>query len=292
MRNSILVSAMLDGLAGLIAISVVVGFWFASIRIALDFRALLWLAGMAFLVAGVVRGSAEEQLSIGHVTRICLPVLLGVAVLIVNDRHHRLATPIGLMVVAIIATACGILAREWWYYDPRIAACIAGGAMAALLVVPAITMGGSFEPKVRTVSEFVLSTNNRLTPSTSLQGRVVVLAFWASWCGPCHEEMPEVERAYEQYRSNERVAFYAVDVGWDGESAIDGERSYSDSHLEMPLAYDTGDVSKQFDIDAIPTLVLIDAQGRERFVHRGFSESEDLDAGLERHVQQMLDEGR
>lgn len=292
MRNSTSFSAVLDGLAGLAAIVVVVGCWFASVRIALDYRALFVLAGMAFLIAGAVRGSAEEQLSMGHVTRICLPVLLGVAVLIMNDRHHRLATPIGLMVVAVVATACGILAREWWYYDPRIAAGIAGGALAALLVVPALTMGGSFEPRVRTLSDFMLSTNNRAVPSTSLRGRVVVLAFWASWCGPCHEEMPEVERAYEQYRSDQRVAIYAVDVGWDGESVEDGERSYTDGHFEMPLAYDPGEVSKQFGIDAIPTLVMIDTQGRERFIHRGFSESEDLEAGLERHVQQLLDEER
>jgi thiol-disulfide isomerase/thioredoxin len=294
MRNSALVSAMFDILAGVAAIAIVVGSWFWWSRIALDSHALYVLAGMAFLVAGAVRGSGEEQLSVVRIAMVCSPVLLGMAVLIMYERHHELVTPMGLMVVAIMTTACGLSARGWWYYDPRVAAGIAGGALAAVLVVPVLfsVASGSFQPRVRTVDAFVLSTSDRTIPSTSLQGRVVVLAFWASWCGPCKEELPEVERAYERYRSDERVAFYAVDVGGNGESAEDGERSYMDSRLEMPLAFDSGEVSKQFDIDAIPTLVLIDAQGRERFVHRGWSESEDLEAGLAKHVEQLLEEER
>jgi len=285
---------MLDLLAGLAAIAMVVGSWFLWSRIALDSHALYVLTGMAFLVAGAMRGSGEEQLSVGRIAMVCSPVLLGMAVLIMNERHHELVPPIGLMVVAIMTTACGLSARGWWYYDPRVAAGIAGGALAAVLVVPALfsVASGSFQPRVRTVDAFVLSTSDRTIPSTSLQGRVVVLAFWASWCGPCKEELPEVERAYERYRSDERVAFYAVDVGWNGESAEDGEKSYMDNRLEMPLVFDSGEVSKQFDVDAIPTLVLMDGHGRERFFHRGWSESEDLETGLAKHVDQLLEEER
>lgn len=290
MHKDSMVSALHDGLAGLGATVFVVGARFASSQVALDARALIMVAGVAFLVAGAVRGSQEERLSVGQVARICLPVLLGAAVLMMNDRHHRLASPIGLIVVAVIATACGILAREWWYYDPRVAGGIAIGALAALVVVPAFLMSGSFEPQMREVKEFELTSGFRTISSDSLKGRVVVLAFWASWCGPCREELPEVERAYSRYRNDQRVAFYAVDVGWYGESAESGQWAYAENHLDMPLAYDSGAVTKQFEIDAIPTLILIDAQGRERFVHRGVSMTENLEAGLSKHVEQLIDE--
>jgi len=292
MLKSTQMTGLLDGLAGLAAIAVVVACWWVSISIAFDLRALFLLSGTAFLVAGAVRGSAEEQLSIWHVARISWPVILGVAVFVMNDRHHRLGTPIALTVVAIVATACGILAREWWYYDPRIAAGIAGGALAALLVVPALAMAGSFTPHVRQVDGFTLSAGYRAIPSSALEGRVVVLAFWASWCGPCHEELPVLERMYEQYRGNDHVAIYAVDVGWAGETEANGEDWLRQNRISLPPAYDTGEIAKQFDVDAIPTLVLIDAKGRERFVHRGFSESEDLEAGLSKHVDELLEEGQ
>jgi thiol-disulfide isomerase/thioredoxin len=283
---------MFDVLAGLTAVAVVIGCWLASSRIALDPYAASVLAGMAFLVAGAARGSAEEQLTVGQIARVCSPVLLGIAIVILKDPDHGLAVPAGLMVVAILTSAAGISARGWWYYDPRVAAGIAAGALALVLVVPVLhsVASGSFETRVRNLDEFVLSSDNRAISSTSLHGRVVVLAFWASWCGPCKEELPQVERAYWRYRSDQRVAFYAVDVGWNGETAEDGEGGYRQNHLTMPWAYDSGKISKQFEISAIPALVLIDAKGRERFFHEGWSDSDDLEGGLSKHVDQLLGE--
>jgi thiol-disulfide isomerase/thioredoxin len=215
---------------------------------------------------------------------------MGVAFLIMNDRHHRLGMPIGLMIVAVAMTACGLFARQWWYYNPRVAGGIGLGSLAAIVVVSGFLFGGRFEPRVRNVDEFVLSSGGNLISSTSLQGRVVVLAFWASWCGPCRVELPQVERAYWQYRNDNRVAFYAVDVGWDGETDKDGEGAYKEIHLDMPLAYDQGEISKQFGIGAIPALILIDAKGRERFVHRGVNVFEDVGSGLSQHVGELLEE--
>ena len=283
-------SRSLDALAGLTAAAVVVGSWYSFSRIALDPRALFLLAGLLFLAAGAIRGSGDKQLSMPRTLRVSAPVLLSAVILIMSDHHHRLATPAELIFAAVVATASGLLARLWWDHNPRVAAGIGIGGLAAAVIVPAIALSGSFVPRFRTPDAFVLTSDNRSIPSSSLQGRVVVLAFWASWCGPCREELPQVERAYEHYHGNDRVSFYAVDVDWDGESAEDGRNGYIENHLTMPLVYDTGEVSKQFDVDAIPTLVLMDARGRERFVHRGLSFTENLETGLSNHVQDLLDE--
>ena len=54
--------------------------------------------------------------------------------------------------------------------------------------------------------------------SSHLRGRTVVLAFWATWCPPCRQELPEVQKVYDRYRENTKVAFYVVGEGWEGDT--------------------------------------------------------------------------
>jgi thiol-disulfide isomerase/thioredoxin len=283
-------------LTGLAAITIVVAGWFASIRVALDFRAMFALTGTAFLFAGFARGEAEweapGELSLWHIARVAAPALLGAVALVMIDRYHRPGVPIGVFAVALITATAGLYARRYWDTEPRVSAVIAGAALTAVVVVPALSAVDSFRPSVRDVDPFVLSSGYRTIPSTALQGRVVVLAFWASWCGPCHEELPELERVYRRYSGDERVAIYAVDEGWSGETETNGENWLRENRLDLPPAFDTGKIAREFNIDAIPTLVLIDTKGRERLEHRGYSESEDLEAGLSKHLDELLEEGR
>ncbi len=98
----------------------------------------------------------------------------------------------------------------------------------------------------------------------SLRGRIIVLNFWATWCQPCRQEMPAMERVA---RSSDAV-FLAIDLQEDGAKA----RSFLDSlgitHLQPLLDLD-GAVTRRYGVVALPQTFFIDAQGVIRHIAHG-----------------------
>ncbi|MBX3441702.1 MAG: redoxin domain-containing protein [Planctomyces sp.] len=97
---------------------------------------------------------------------------------------------------------------------------------------------------------------------------VVVLDFWATWCGPCREELPLVAEIANEYRDR-GVVFYAVN---SGESEAVVSEFIKQSKLELNVLLDRDmSVSRQFGADSLPHLVVIDKDGAVQTVHSGFS---------------------
>jgi peroxiredoxin len=99
------------------------------------------------------------------------------------------------------------------------------------------------------------------------RGQVVMLNFWATWCGPCRQELPRLDRLSEQYR---RAGFVLLGVNVD-----DNPRNAQDLMAQLgvrfPVLFDAAkQVSGRYDIDAMPSTVLIDRGGVVRYVHRGY----------------------
>ena len=128
------------------------------------------------------------------------------------------------------------------------------------------------------------------TPVTldSLKGRVVVMDFWGTWCGPCLAEMPAIQKVHRAFASNNNVVFLAVNAGWHGDDA-DTVRSFVERrHLDVPVALDPDGATRQMKVDALPTLVLIDRQGRIRLEEAGFDTDEPLESDLTGQIQRLL----
>lgn len=107
---------------------------------------------------------------------------------------------------------------------------------------------------------FVLTTiEGRSIDSNSLRGKVVLVNFWATWCGPCKEEMPALERLQESFGGKD-FALLAVTT----DQQLEGIRTFVRTlGLEFPILLDdTKDVSAAFGVRGLPTTVLIDRQGR------------------------------
>lgn len=102
---------------------------------------------------------------------------------------------------------------------------------------------------------------------SELRGEVVMVNFWASWCGPCREELPLLDALYRQYRD---YGFTLLGVN------VDENRAAADKLLEQipvsfPVLYDpTSAVSELYQVDAMPSTILIDRDGNLRYLHRGY----------------------
>jgi peroxiredoxin len=99
------------------------------------------------------------------------------------------------------------------------------------------------------------------------RGKVILVNFWATWCGPCREEMPHLNRLYEKYRAS-GFSLLGVNVDEDSRNAAGVA---SQLGVKFPVLLDSDkQVSKLYDLNAMPSTVLIDRDGKVRYMHRGY----------------------
>ncbi len=110
------------------------------------------------------------------------------------------------------------------------------------------------------------STGDNLRLS-EYRGDVVMVNFWATWCGPCRQEMPLLEELFSRY---ERVGFTLLGVNIDD----DPRRAMAMAEelgVTFPVVFDnTKEVSRLYDVNAMPVTVLVDKEGQVRHVHHGY----------------------
>jgi len=117
------------------------------------------------------------------------------------------------------------------------------------------------------------------------RGRVVLVNFWATWCGPCRQEMPHLNKLYDKYRSS-GFMLLGVNVDEDTRNAV----AVADKlGVRFPVLPDADKrVSQKYDLRAMPSTVLIDRDGRVRHVHRGYQSGyEDT---YDKQIRELLKE--
>jgi len=113
---------------------------------------------------------------------------------------------------------------------------------------------------------------------TQYKGQVVMINFWASWCGPCRQEMPLLESIYKKYN---KMGFTMIGVNVEPDSNAANEWLKA-TPVSFPILYDRDSkVSKLYDVAGMPSTVIIDRSGKLRVLHRGYKpgdENEYLDS--------------
>jgi peroxiredoxin len=118
-----------------------------------------------------------------------------------------------------------------------------------------------------------------------LRGQVVLVNFWATWCGPCREEMPRLETLYEKYHKSGFVLL-GVNVDDDPHVAL---AAAAKLNVSFPVLLDTDKkVSKLYDLNTMPSTVVIDRDGKMRFLHRGYRAGTEVD--YEQQIRGLLKE--
>jgi peroxiredoxin len=105
-----------------------------------------------------------------------------------------------------------------------------------------------------------------------LKGQVVMINFWATWCGPCRQEMPLLAQLHDKY---EPLGFTMLGVNVEPDSAA-AVAWLKGVPVTFPILFDTDSaVAGSFGVEGMPSSVLVDRNGQVRYIHRGYKPGDE-----------------
>ncbi len=140
--------------------------------------------------------------------------------------------------------------------------------LGAILVIFTVSTLAASSLEGQVAPDFVLrsATGENLRLS-EYRGDVVLINFWATWCGPCRQEMPLLDDLYGRYQ---RVGFNLLGVNIDEDSRR-AMQMVQELGVNFPVLFDEHkEVSKLYEVEAMPVTILVDREGIVRHVHHGY----------------------
>lgn len=136
------------------------------------------------------------------------------------------------------------------------------------------------EASKKMAPDFTLKSNSGENLKLSeYRGEVVMINFWASWCGPCRQEMPLLDELYKNYQP---LGFTILGVNVE-ENPQKAKSLLKDIPVSFPVLFDTDNtVSRLYDVVAMPSTVLVDRAGNVRYLHKGYK------PGYEQSYQEQI----
>ncbi|HEU5137705.1 MAG TPA: TlpA disulfide reductase family protein [Steroidobacteraceae bacterium] len=145
-----------------------------------------------------------------------------------------------------------------------------GFALAAVFVLPAFAASSSGPAPAFQLS----GRGGKSVDLAQLKGQVVMINFWATWCGPCRQEMPLLEDIYKKYKPM-GFTMLAVNVEPDSKAAEAWLAKLS-KPVTFPVAFDTDSkVSKMYKVAGMPSTVFVDRKGNIRVMHKGYKPGDE-----------------
>jgi thiol-disulfide isomerase/thioredoxin len=152
---------------------------------------------------------------------------------------------------------------------------IIGGIVAAavLLALPGLLSPSEASATATPAPAFSLERRGGgKVALADLRGKVVLINFWATWCGPCRKEMPLLEQIQKRYAP---LGFTMLAVNVEEDSRL-FDAFLKDVPVTFPILLDPANgVSKLYNVSAMPSTVIVDRKGNVRYVHQGYQPGDE-----------------
>ncbi|WP_179352701.1 TlpA disulfide reductase family protein [Winogradskyella vidalii] len=132
---------------------------------------------------------------------------------------------------------------------------------------------------------------------SSLKGKTVILDFWATWCGPCIASFPGMQKAVTKYKADENTEFLFIDTFEDGKNRVEKVSKFiSDNAYDFNVLIDPKNnsgnytVASAYNVEGIPTKIIIGPSGRINFISVGYSGSPDKEVSKINTMIELLNE--
>jgi peroxiredoxin len=140
--------------------------------------------------------------------------------------------------------------------------------VALVVALPALAVSSSSP-----APDFTLQSNSGKAVNLSqYKGQVVMINFWATWCGPCRQEMPLLESIYKKYHKM-GFTLLGVNVEPDSEPA---QAWLKQTPVSFPVLFDKqSKVSTLYKVSGMPSTVIVDRKGNVRVIHHGYKPGDE-----------------
>jgi peroxiredoxin len=135
-----------------------------------------------------------------------------------------------------------------------------------------LTNNAEWKGQIAPDFEFKTTRGETFKLSDAVGKKIIVLNFFATWCGPCRAEMPELNRYFNEHKSENFLL-----LGIDSEEQPDRVTDFlKDLKIDFPAGIDEGPIQKQYGVGAFPTTVLIGVDGKVQLYEAGGLDNADV----------------
>jgi thiol-disulfide isomerase/thioredoxin len=244
------------------------------LKITMDFRLLLFLGASIFFIAGLINS---------------------------DIRIHNLLVTFIITIIYLLLFVMFVLGQlpELWYFVPIYFAIAFLGLLynrhkqkiiASLLLITVLMFFLAIKIIPNDIENSLTQTrfdqlpqlyikemSGNVVDSKTLEGKVVVLDFFGTWCKPCIEELKELDKIQMDFKDNTDVVFYVIDANYGGDTPEKFKAFIDKQNYRFQFAYDyNSEIVKLLKLQklGIPVLLIIDKEQNIRIQHVGYNRAE------------------
>ena len=243
------------------------------LKITMDFQLLLFIGAVIFFIAGLI--NSDTRIHYLLTTFIITIIYLLLFIILVLEQ-----LPIWYFVPIYFAIALlGVLYKR--HKQKIIASLLLLAALMfflAIKIIPADIENSLTQTRFEQLPQFSINEmSGNVVDSKTLEGKVVVLDFFGTWCKPCIGELKELDKIQMAFKDDKNVIFYVIDANYGGDTPEKFKAFIEKHNYKFKFAYDyDSKIFKLFKLQklGIPVILIIDKEQNIRVQHMGYNPAE------------------